>query len=359
MNRTIRSYSASGRSTVTVELPNSASPIARVVHAVARAVIAPAVDAVATAQARGILGGPRILRVVNQLEALAWPVALVWPLRPVRGTRRKSVHIPAYAEDDKHLAAEWVWYRETPDSRTFRGSAVLYFHGGGFVTCGLRTHRRIVSRIARESGVPVLNVDYRLAPDTHPSGAAEDGLRAYRWLIDMGWPAERIIFGGDSAGGGLAFMVALRARAEGLPMPGGMVALSPAADFDCTARYTHPNADLEPILRPRLTEELVKRAIMIDGRLDPDWSPVNHEFHDMPPALIMVGSTEVLLADAEQLADRYAAAGVPCRLQLWDRQLHVFPAGADVLPEGRAAFRYIGEFIRQTLDSPASGRRVA
>ncbi|MCP9624237.1 alpha/beta hydrolase [Nocardia otitidiscaviarum] len=90
-----------------------------------------------------------------------------------------------------------------------------------------------------------------------------------------------------------------------------------------------------------------------DGILDPMWSPVNHDFAGMPPTLIQVSDSEVLLPDAEALARRCAEAGVPHTLQIWNNAIHVFHAGADVLPDARAAIADLADFVRRALDSGA------
>ncbi|MBN9635528.1 MAG: alpha/beta hydrolase fold domain-containing protein, partial [Actinobacteria bacterium] len=98
-----------------------------------------------------------------------------------------------------------------------------------------------------------------------------------------------------------------------------------------------------------------------DGMLDPAWSPVNHDFTGMPPVFIQVGGQEVLRSDAEQLAERCADAGVPCTVQVWDKAIHVFHFGADILPEARTAIAHLAGFIRTAVDDgvPSTLRRVA
>ncbi|WP_433665560.1 alpha/beta hydrolase [Nocardia sp. CA-128927] len=332
------------RSTVTVEIPNRASLISRVINPLLFATARASLETLSRAGQYGPVQDKRVFAVSSYTDAPA--AALV----AVTGTRRRPVLFDGFH-------GEWVWHRDTADPGMRTDSAILYFHGGGFVSCGLRTHRRIVSRVARASAMPVLNVAYRQLPQAHITDTIADGVAAYRYLLSRGFPGDRIIVAGDSAGGGLAFSVALAARDAGLPVPGGITAIAPWADLDPTAKYAHPNALLDPVIPIRGLDVITRWGYRIDGKLDPAWSPVNHDFTGLPPALILVGSTEVLLADAELLAARCAEAGVPCRLQIWDRQAHVFVAGADVLPEGRAAFREIGAFHQQVLNGAAVAYR--
>jgi acetyl esterase/lipase len=290
-----------------------------------------------------------MLGVYARYNSLPWPYRLVdWSalgLRPLRGTRRRRVRLDG-------CQAEWL-----RASGVRSGRYLLYLHGGAFVCCGLRTHRRLVSRISSAADATVLAVDYRMLPRHPISTAVSDGVHGYRWLLDQGVAAERIVLAGDSAGGTLAFQVGLAAAARGLPRPAGIVALSPLTDFDATAKLVHPNARRDPLFAPGVLpviNDLADRTsvrLSLDGASGIPVSPVRGDLEVLPPTLIQVGSTEVLLPDAELMGERLAAAGVPCRLQVWDRQPHVFQAAADVVPEARAAIAEIGEFVRAVAAS--------
>lgn len=229
--------------------------------------------------------------------------------------------------------------------------AVLYFHGGAFVACGLATHRHEVAKISGSAGLPVLSVAYRQLPTVPLAGSLLDCLAAYRHLLDSGLDPSRIVFAGDSAGGHLAFATALTARHEGLPQPAGIVALSPWLDFDATAKLAHPNAARDayaPVSRlPFLTKLCLGK-----GAVDPLASPVNCNLTGLPPVLLLAAEDEMLRCDAELMAERLAAAGVPCTLQIWAGQVHAFPVLGDLLPESRAAIHEIGAFIRD-VTAPA------
>lgn len=324
-------------STVTIEYPRRASWVLRVAHPLSYAVLRMGMNALVGLAWRGIpVGDVRIFHLTNLLDPL------LAPLVPIRGTRVRRVEFPRFR-------AEWVWQRSTFDPEVNADSAILYFHGGGLVACGLNSHRRLVSRIAKASATPVFQVDYRQLPKAHVTETIDDCVEAYEHLLAQGFLAERVIVAGDSAGGGLAFRLALAARERGLPIPGGIVGIAPWANYDSTVRYAHPNDPLDPMLGARALDTPAQFGLLRDGKLDPAWSAVNHDFAGMPPVLLQVGSTEVLLADSHQLADRCEQAGVPCRMQVWDRAIHVFQAGADILPDARQAIGVIGEFIRERL----------
>ncbi|WP_433678707.1 alpha/beta hydrolase fold domain-containing protein [Nocardia sp. CA-119907] len=117
-----------------------------------------------------------------------------------------------------------LWHEDRDPRR--RDSALLYFHGGGFVGGGLNTHRRMVAKIAQASAMPALSVDYRQLPQAHLTDTVEDAVESYRYLLEQDFPADRMVVSGDSAGGALAFRLALAVRERGLPMPGGISALA-------------------------------------------------------------------------------------------------------------------------------------
>jgi acetyl esterase/lipase len=235
------------------------------------------------------------------------------------------------------------------------GRVVLYFHGGGFVGCGLRTHRRLVARISVATGAPVLNVAYRQLPIATLDESVADCVTAYRWLLDQGYRGDQIVLAGDSAGGYLTFATALAALADGLPGPGAIVALSPWLDLECAHSLGHANAATDPYLP---IHQLARIAALLPGGLDPLESLLEADLSALPPVLIQVGSAKVLLSDAELMTQRLEAAEVAVHLQVWQHQVHVFQAFADLVPEGHRAIAEIGRFVRTHADTQSPARAV-
>lgn len=226
--------------------------------------------------------------------------------------------------------------------------------GPSELRCGLNTHRRLVSQISTAAGIPVLSVDYRMIPEVTFEQEVDDCVTAYRWLLDRGTAPEQIVVAGDSAGGYLAFATALRAREHGLPMPAGIVALSPMLDMDLAAKRAHPNATLDPTGALLVLEQVVERVLAGLDPTDPAVSPINADLTGLPATFITAGSTELLYCDAEIMAVRLVAAGVPIRLQVWDQQLHVFQMFGPLLPESREALRDIGRFVTELRTGPSA-----
>lgn len=266
-------------------------------------------------------------------------------LPPPRGVRFERVDLGGFA-------GEWV----RPEAGT-DDAVVLYFHGGAFVTCGVATHRYEVARIAEACGLPVLSVAYRQLPTVRLTGSLDDCLTAYQGLLAQGFDPARIVLAGDSAGGHLAFATALAAMADGLPRPAGIVALSPWLDFDAAAKLAHRNAGRDAYAPVKRLPALAK-LLGADSVLDPTTSPVNRELAGLPPVLIMAAEGEMLLCDAELMAERLAAADVPVTLQIWEGQIHAFPILGNLLPESRAAIREVATFVRALVE-PAAGATEA
>jgi epsilon-lactone hydrolase len=245
------------------------------------------------------------------------------------------------------FGAEWV---RGPGASSARDRVILYLHGGGWICCGLNTHRRMIASFSAAAGVPALSVDYRMIPAVPFEREVEDCLTAYRWLLDeRGVAPSDIVIMGDSAGGHLTFATALRARAEGLPMPAALVALSPMLDMDLTDKLAHSNMGLDPSDPGVLLERLVEAFLGHLDLKDPAVSPVRADLAGLPPVLLTAGSTELLYCDSELMARRLAEAGVPATLQVWDRQIHVFQMFGPYLPESRAAITALGDYVRDAL----------
>lgn len=268
-------------------------------------------------------------------------------LLPVHeGTMWRSVDIPS-------APSEWLQAKGVTDLAGGNPRAILYFHGGAFLTCGLNTHRRLVSRISFAAEQPVLNVGYRQMPYEPITESIADGVNGFGWLLDQGYLSENITIAGDSAGGYLAFSVARAVIDKGWGRPAGVVALSPLLDFDPAGKRAHRNADRCQTFPMHAVAKLTDVSLRMDNRRGITArcvDPVNMPLADMPPAMIHVGSREVLMADAELMANRLVSAGVPCDLQVWEKQVHVFQASASWVPEARLAIDEIGTFVRGLAD---------
>lgn len=223
--------------------------------------------------------------------------------------------------------------------------AILYLHGGAYRAGSWRTHASLTSHLAQRSGYTVYAPNYRLAPE-HPFPAAlEDALMCYQHLLQQGYLAQHITVMGDSAGGGLTLSLLLALREQGIALPAGYVLLSPWADL------THPHREQTHNDDAMLTwAGLDAHAASYAGteqRSHPGISPALGQLEGLPPGLIIVGTREILLADAEHLHTRLQAAQSPIELQVFEGMWHVFPLHAGQLKEADDAVAMMAEFARQ------------
>ncbi len=224
---------------------------------------------------------------------------------------------------------------------------VYYLHGGGYVIGSVDTHRVLTHDLSRASGMRVLSMDYRLAPE-HPFPAGlEDSVTGYRWLLESGVAPENIVIAGDSAGGGLTVATVIALRDRGLPLPAGIVCFSPWVDMEGAGDSMQSRAEIDPIVQ---RDGLLWFAdLYLDGAnpRDPLANPLHADLSGLPPALIQVGDAETLLDDSIRLADRLGAAGVSVELDVWNRMIHVWQLFGPMLSEGREAIAKAGAFMAE------------
>jgi monoterpene epsilon-lactone hydrolase len=223
---------------------------------------------------------------------------------------------------------------------------ILYFHGGVYVIGTAAATVPLVSDLARRAHAKAVTVDYRLAPD-HPYPAAVDDARAiYEGLLAQGIDAGQIALAGESAGGGLAVATLVALRDAGVPLPCGALLMSPYADLTLSGETIVERAASDPILTPEGLRLRVPDYVGGADASDPQISPIFADLSGLPPLLIQVGSSEILLSDALRLAGRAALADVPITLEVTPGVPHVFQGFAALLDEGNAALERAAAFLR-------------
>jgi len=229
------------------------------------------------------------------------------------------------------------------------GKLLLYLHGGAYVLGSCRSHRHMVSHIARAAGINALLPEYRLAPEHRFPAAIDDVVTIYRKLLDDGHVPENIIVAGDSAGGGLAVAAMLSLRHAGLPLPAANVLLSPFLDATASGESTESRADRDPWFHAADVGVVVDYYCGQDEVRNPLVSPVFANVAGLPPAYIQVGDDEILLSDSTRYADMLRAAGIGADIEVWPEMWHVWQLFVGKMPESRKAIDGIGKFIRKTL----------
>lgn len=250
--------------------------------------------------------------------------------------------------------------REVPISRITCGpvddsAAILYFHGGGYVAGSAWTHRGMLARLSRLSGLPVISVDYRLAQYAPFPAAFEDAQIAWQIVskITPKLAPERIVLGGDSAGGGLALALMASLLNQGL-RPAGLFAFSPWTDLTLSGASLETNERTDAILPRARMGELCDTILQGADPADPRISPLMAEFPNPPPVLLQASETEILLDDTRRMADLLRTAGGEVTLDLWPDCPHVWQIFDGWLPEAREALETAAEFTEHVLDVPPS-----
>ena len=294
------------------------------------------------------MGGSEIDAVRALLSSKPRPVG--WAARRQRLDEVGSVwpvadDIALAAADLGGVPGEWS---SAPGSDAAR--VLLFFHGGGYCSGSILSHRRMATEAGRAAGMRTLAIGYRLAPE-HPFPAAlDDALTAWRFLRQQGVAASQIAVGGDSAGGGLtvALITGLRDAGEELPACAWLV--SPWTDLTMSGSTLASKDAVDPIIHKGYLEELAAAYVPAGiGRKDPRVSPLYADLSGLPPTLIQVGSAETLLADATRFAAAAGAADVPVTLEIWPHMIHAWPLWNAHLEPGRRALASAGAFIRAHL----------
>jgi len=225
-------------------------------------------------------------------------------------------------------------------------NTLLYFHGGGYVMGSPNSHANLTGRLATAAAARVISFDYRLAPENPFPAAVEDGVEAYKALLDQGVAPANLAVGGDSAGGGLTFATLLKARDMGLPMPAAAIGLSPWTDLTGRSETYKTRADADPMIEPAGIVETGQEYLGGGSSEDPLASPLLADLHGLPPLFLQVGDAEVLLDDSREFEKKARAAGVECKLEVWDRMIHVWHAFFPMLPEGEQAIDGLAAFLK-------------
>ena len=222
---------------------------------------------------------------------------------------------------------------------------VLYLHGGAWCVHLPALYGTFATKLSAATGLRVLLVDYRLAPE-HPFPAAvDDSLAVYRAVVDDAGTRPQAI-AGDSAGGNLALVTLMRARDAQLPLPACAVLLSPATDIALGGPSIRYNALADPMFSAGAGDLLPSLYCPGLERTDPLISPLYGDWGGLPPLYFVAGSTEMLLDDSVRAHDRAEQAGTQSRIDVWPSMPHVFPLFS-MLPEARRALGDIVDFIAQ------------
>lgn len=245
------------------------------------------------------------------------------------------------------IRGEWFKPRRVRSS-----GAILYLHGGAYKLGSIRSHRALAARLAEASGLRTLAIDYLLAPEHPYPQALKDAMLAYLAMCEA--KLGPIAVAGDSAGGGLAFALALTLHERGAMPPVALVAMSPWTDLTLTSQTHKLNANVDPFFRGK--RFLAKAAEDYRGTYsatEPLISPLYGDLSHLPPTLIHVGEREVLLDDSRLFAAAAERQGASVKLQVWPDMWHGWQLFHDRIPEADASIEDMGAFLRAAVNPQA------
>lgn len=238
---------------------------------------------------------------------------------------------------------------------------VVFYHGGGFVLCGLDSHDRFCRTMANEAGVIVISVDYRRAPDDRFPAAADDAYAVLRWVADnaesLGGDPARVAVAGDSAGGNLATVAALRARDNGGPDIAFQLLLYPMLDPATDSESYTENATGYFTTAAHL-RWYWRQYLRTDADAEqPDAAPLRADLTGLPPAYIATAEFDPLRDEGETYGRLLHEAGVRVQVQRWDGTVHGFMSMAFHLPETQRANAAAFDALRTALARPLQTSR--
>lgn len=243
----------------------------------------------------------------------------------------------------KNFSMKLLSLKENPS----QDHVILQLHGGGYMGA-VRNAYYVFAGLYNEvsHGCNVLTPDYRVAPE-HPYPAAlEDAVASYQWLLDKGYYGEQIIVAGDSAGGGLAMALCMYLKDHHMPMPGGVVAMSPWTDMTASGESYETNYERDPLFGNTKDSLIYVNDYAGDhDKMDCYISPLFGDFRGFPPMLIQVGSLEMLLSDSVSVAAKAREQGIRVRLSIYEGMFHVFQMAYLNIPESKKAWAEVGKFI--------------
>ena len=259
------------------------------------------------------------------------------------GLRQEDVEGP--------IAGRWLRHEQARNAQT-----LLYIHGGAFTFRMPHGHTAMLARICAQAQCSAFMPWYRLAPE-HPYPAApQDCLAAYRALLAAGHQPADIVVMGDSAGGNLALALLHLIKRERLPMPSGVIALSPVTDSAQISASWRLNKGRDPAYIAQGAVNPAAWYFKGQNPLDPIISPYYGDFSGFPPLYFIVGSIEALLDDSVGMVRKAVDQGIPTKVHIWVGMQHVFML-LEQLPETRHARARVVEWLRELsepLDSVQS-----
>lgn len=233
------------------------------------------------------------------------------------GTEKGVEYTPVTVED---MSCEWVRVTRAH----MKKYVILYCHGGGYSTGSTVYARTLTKKLAESTSMDVFAFNYRLAPEHPYPAATDDALKAWNYLMYLGYGARDVIVAGDSAGGNLALSLTLRLKEQGRLLPRGLVLLSPWTDLTKSGKSYESRKEVDPVLDHEYLDRMIENYAGGQALSNPLISPLFGNFKGFPPTYIQVGDNEILLSDATLLHKKLLKENVSAHLDIYKGMWHVF-----------------------------------
>ncbi len=218
------------------------------------------------------------------------------------------------------MYGEWV----SVNRAHMKKYVIMHCHGGGYSTGSSLYARTLTSKLAESTSMDVLSFDYRLAPENPYPAAVEDAVKAWNYLMLLGYGARDVVLTGDSAGGNLALALVLKLKQEGRLLPRGMVLMSPWTDLTSSGRSFQTKAEVDPVLDSGYIDRMIHAYAEGQDLTEPMISPLFGDFGGFPPIYIQVGENEILLSDSLRLHKKLIESNVSVKIDVCPGMWHVF-----------------------------------
>jgi acetyl esterase len=288
------------------------------------------------------------LRAANAPPPQTLPLAVVRQNMEDQAVRWNRFEVPGVLHNDSTIAGLPVRIYRPADA--LPGRAMVYLHGGGWTAGSYLTHDHMVRRLAAESGLVVVSVNYRLAPE-HPAPAAVHDTLAVLDALAAGTPglhcaAQNLCLAGDSAGANIALgaLVALRARGATLPFAALLLYGCFAPVFDTWSNTQYGNGDWG--LSTARMQWYWANHLGALPHDDPLAAPLHADLAGLPPLYITVAGLDPLAEDSFLLARRCLEQGVTAIVDPVPGVIHGFAKYAPVVPAAAAALHRAGKALR-------------
>jgi len=246
----------------------------------------------------------------------------------------------------KNQTVPVVWANLADPSQS---QVLLYIHGGGFIFGSADTHKHLAADIAGQMGIKAVLPNYRLAPeDPYPKGF-DDVVTSYRALLEIGYQAQNIVIGGDSAGGNLTFALLAYIKANKLPIPACAFTFSALTDMTNTAESIARNASRDCVLAAGRFDEMTRVYAPGQDVKSPCLSPIFATYKGAPPVLMQASDGEMLIDDSRAMLKVLTDQGVDARLSVFGNNFHVFQVLRGLVPEADQAIREVVGFIKDHM----------